>query len=98
MENKTDAEALLLFAVRRNITALFKSFVVTLEDITADHDDALLKLHASLPPEYKKHVELADYLSEAKCERLRKKVLDHGNDAYRSIEEEFKKYKVEFKH
>lgn len=98
MENKSNAEALLLFAVHKNISALFKSFLSTLENITADHDESLLKLHSSLPPEYKKFVELADYLSESKCSRLRKIILDNGNDCYRSIEEEFRKYKVDFNH
>jgi hypothetical protein len=91
-----DAEKLLLFTVQRNVSTLFKSFLSTLENVVDDHDEALLKLHSSLPPEYKKYVELADYLSESRCSRIRKLILDSGNDCYRQIEEEFKKYKIDF--
>ncbi len=97
MENEITPQGVLLFTIERNNRILYKSFLAMLESIVNDHDDAMLKLHASLPPEYRKYVELADYLGEAKCDRLRKFVLDNGNDCFRAHETEMKKYKIEFK-
>jgi hypothetical protein len=96
MEN-SQAKDLLAFAMRRQTTQLFKTFLVTLEEITADHDEALMKLRAVLPPEQKHCVDLAAYLTESKCERLRKAVLGVGNDTIRAQTEELEKYYVSFK-
>jgi len=90
-------DAVFSFTVRRNVTNLFKSFLTTLEDITSEHDEALLKLRATLPPEHRHCVDLAAFLTEAKCIRLRKNVLEAGNDTIRSLEEERVKYKIEFR-
>jgi len=96
MEN-SQAKDILAFAVRRQTTQLFKHFLVTLEEITAEHDEALLKLRAALPPEQKPLVDVAAYLTEAKVSRLRKSILSAGNDTIRSSLEEFDKYSILFR-
>lgn len=88
---------ILLFHIKRNITNLFKNFLVILEENTSDHDEAISKLYEALPDEYKKYVELADYLSDDKCERVRKKVLSQGNDAYRALEDQIKHFDIKLK-
>ncbi len=97
MDNPLNAEAVLTFTQRRHITLLFKSFITTLENITHDHDECMLKLRAALPKDHRQYVELADYLSEDRYQRYRKAILDAGNDTLRTLEEEIKKFKVDFK-
>lgn len=92
-----EAESILKFTIRRQITLLFKNYLVLLEGLADDHDEALGKLHTALPGDLKKYVDLADYLTPDKFDRFRKGILAVGNDTIRSIEDEFEKYDVEFK-
>lgn len=91
-----DAKASLQFATRRHITVLFKEILSLLESLADEHDEALSKLASALPPEYATHLNLADYFTEEKAERLRKAVLGRGNDCIRSILEEIDRYQVDF--
>lgn len=92
-----DSKDVLKFQVKRNITVLFKQFLIILEDLAEEHDIALDKLAEKLPPEYKDFVDLADYFGEEKSEMLRKKVLTIGNDTYRNIEEIINNFDVNIK-
>lgn len=87
----------LLFQIARITTNLFKNHLSTLESLELEHDEAMAKLEAALPDEYKGHVDLADYLTEAKGDRLRKLTLDNGNDAIREITRLFAFYNIEMK-
>lgn len=87
----------LRFQVNRNITNFYKSMLVMLEDIAEDHDNALCKLQEHLPTEYKKYVDLADYLTEEKFSNLRGKILSGGNDTIRQIEEQMKNFEIKIK-
>jgi hypothetical protein len=69
------------------IKRLFKSFLFLLEEITADHDEAMNRLQEALPEQYKSYVDLADYLSDGRVEANRKKVLSTGNDTLRELHE-----------
>ena len=90
-------EDILHFQSQRNITALFKSFLETLEDVARDHDEALDKLEESLPPEYRAHIGLADYLTEAKSAQLRKRVLERGNATIRALDEIIRSFDIKLK-
>jgi hypothetical protein len=90
-------EEVLKFQIKRNVTVLFKQFLIILEDLADEHDIALDKLINKLPPEYKDFVELADYLTEEKSEMLRKKVLTIGNDCFRNIEEQISHFEITIK-
>lgn len=92
-----DPKEVLRFQQQRIITMLFRHFLVVLEDLGLEHDEALNKLAAALPPEYQPYVELADYLSPEKSKHLRKKVLDVGNDSLRSLDEILNSFNVTFK-
>jgi hypothetical protein len=97
MENEVTAEEILRFQIKRNITILFKQYLVMLEDIKTEHDIALNKLTSKLPPEFTDYVELADYLTPEKKEMIRKKILTVGNDCYRAVEEQLLNYKIELR-
>lgn len=72
--------------IRRNVTSLFKSFLVILEDLEQDHLMFIDKLKKSLPEDCHKSVDDADYLDEEKVQYLRKKILDAGNSCIRNLE------------
>lgn len=98
MENGNyDPEKILSFSVKRNITTLFKSFLVILENLGDDHAEALTKLYKIFPPEYQKQLYLADHFTPEKLEQLRKQILSTGNDVIRTLEQEIEKYNIKFK-
>jgi siroheme synthase (precorrin-2 oxidase/ferrochelatase) len=90
-------EKILAFAIRRDITNLFKDFLVILENLEDDHDEALNKLVRTLPPESQKQLFLADHFTDEKMEQIRKRILSKGNDSIRSLEREIDHYKINFK-
>lgn len=72
------------FQINRSVKALFKAFLIMLEDLEQEHIRNFDKLYEV----FKDRVDIvkqADYLSEQKVSYLRKKVLDAGNDCLRSI-------------
>lgn len=91
-----DPRATLAFATRRHVITLFKEYLSLLEGLADEHDETLSKLAAALPVEYHPHLALADYLTEEKSERLRRVVLQRGNDCARAINDEIAKYDVQF--
>lgn len=92
--NLPSEEEVLKFQIKRNITFLFKAYLEMVEDLIVEHDAALNKLEQNLPPEYKKYVNLADHLTDEKCENLRKRIIDRGNDCRRNLEEVLKQFEI----
>lgn len=90
-------EDFLRFQIKRAVTTLFKQYLILLEEIGENHDEALARLNKNLPDEYKKYVELADYLTIEQSDRLRKKVLDIGNESIRNLNEVVDRLDIEFK-
>lgn len=90
-------DEVLYFQLRRAITTLFKSHLVLLEDLGDRHDEALAKLRAALPEPYRAYVNLADYLTQEEGQRLRKHILDGGNETVREVERLLQQFEVEFK-
>ncbi len=86
MEKATDGQikvnALVNELVQRRITGLFKSFLEILEDVKIEHSTMLSKVSSKDGEEFVKSI---NYLTEEKCEHLRKKVLDSGNECSRDI-------------
>lgn len=91
-----DARQTLQFACRRHTIALFKEFLAIVEQLAEEHDESLAKLESALPPEYSTHIGLADHFTEEKGDRLRRVVLQRGNDCVRAIQDEIGKYQVDF--
>lgn len=92
-----DPKEVLRFQQHRVITLLFRHFLTLLEDLGIEHDEAMAKLAAALPPEYHTYLDLADYLTPDKSKHLRKKVLDSGNDTLRSLDDILEAFIISFK-
>ena len=90
-----DAKEMLQYSCRRHTVTLFKEILNLLEKLAEEHDESLAKLATNLPEQYRSYIGLADYFTEDKADRLRREVLQRGNDCARSIQEEIYKYKVE---
>ncbi len=87
----------LQYTARRHVVTLFKEILAMFEQLGEEHDEAMTKMYDALPPEYKEYVNLADHFTEDKGERIRKAVLQRGNDCRRAIEEEIEKYEITFR-
>ncbi len=84
----------LRFQQERIVKNLYIELLMVLEDLGHEHDDALSKLEKALPSEYHQYVGLADYLTPEKGQRLRKRVLDRGNNALRELDSQLKNYDI----
>lgn len=62
------------------------------EQLAEEHGEAMQKFYDALPPEYQVYVELADHYTKDKAARIRRAVLQRGNDCNRAIKEELDKY------
>lgn len=69
--------------LKRTVTKLFKDFLVLAEDIRQDHLLVLSEISSQFPQEL---LTRWNYLDLPRYSRLRKKVLDSGNDALRDIQ------------
>ena len=76
----------------RQIVTLFKECLAMFEQLAEEHDEAMEKLHTALPDQYKPYVDLADHYTEEKGDRIRRAVLQRGNDCKRAVREELDKY------
>lgn len=94
---QTNVEDVLRFQMDRLVTQLFKTFLVVIEDLADDHDEALQRIEDALPTEYKPYVKLADYFDEARAARLRSKILDAGNGCLRDLQTHIDHYEISLK-
>ena len=92
-----DLRASLKFSTERHIVVLFKEILAIFEQLGEEHDEAMEKLYQSLPAEYKPYVDLADHYTEEKYDRIRRAVLQRGNDCIRSVKEEVDNYQIDFR-
>ena len=81
---------------RRLITALFKDFLETISEVKEAHDEYFGNLMEKLPPEFITTLVVGNPLSDDKFMRLRKKILDRGNDTIRDSEVELGNYSISF--
>lgn len=72
------------FQTVRQVTALYKAFLVMLEDLEEEHIQHFEKLYEAFKDQ-KQIISQADYFTQEKMSYLRKKVLDAGNDCLRTI-------------
>lgn len=81
----------------RHIINLYKEMLFIFEQLAEEHDEAMSKLYDTLPPEYRPYVDLADHYTEEKGDRIRRAVLQRGNDCRREICNELEKYDITFR-
>lgn len=82
-----DNSALLKAKARHSINRVLKNYLLLLEDLADEHDEAMGKVVDSLPNEYKPLIIVADHFGESRFNSIRKRVLDSGNDAIRELED-----------
>jgi|GEM_PF-4540100 len=77
-----------LFHARKHMTFMFKQFLILLEDLRFEHDNAMGKLKNALPEQYSSSVDLADYFNEELFQRKRKRILDFGNQIIKNCSQD----------
>jgi hypothetical protein len=91
-----EAEDIFRRHCERNTVALFKGFLIMLEDLQKEHEIHFGKLKKNLPDEYSTLIDQADYFDQDKIQHLRKRTLDIGNEAIRNIEGGFENFTIDF--
>lgn len=82
-KEKGEKEELLYSLVDERIKNLFKKFLSDLEEISLENRIMLKKVEQKTSEEFAANI---NYLSEEKFQRLRKRILDNGNDCSREID------------
>lgn len=93
----TDPTLFLDYQIQKQIKSLYKEYLFLIEKIFNSHDEFLAKFRSTLPEQYQVYVDMAEFLTDSKYEEIRKEVLDRGNQSIRAIDEELKKYNIDFK-
>lgn len=75
----------LQFQIRRQIINLFKKELELNEDLKRQHDDMIQKIKNSVPSEYHKIIDAANYYTDKRTQDVRKIILDAGNDAIKEM-------------
>jgi len=81
----------------KEISSLFKTMLVLIEDMKQDHDFHYQKLYDGVPKKYHKIIDTANHFTDDKLTWIRKRVLDCGNDSVRNMQQELENYQVSFK-
>lgn len=92
-----DLDAHVQYTCERHIVTLFKECLAMFEQLQEENCEALDKLADALPPEYRVYVDLADHHTDEKQDRIRRAILQRGNDCKRAIREELVKYRMTFR-
>lgn len=79
--------------LKRIVTHLFKDFLVLLQDLQQDNFRNVAVLQKNLPIEISKSLNFLDFV---KYSKLRKKVLDNGNDSLREIQTILQDFEISF--
>ena len=98
------------FQLNRGTTELYKAFLEILEDVKSVHQDSINNLRRALAFNEKRlkkrhDIELylepialqAHFFDDEFFEKLRKRILDKGNDCLRKQAEELEKYNIKVK-
>jgi hypothetical protein len=81
----------------KEITGLFKTMLMLVEDMRRDHEFHYQKLYEEIPKKYHPVIKTADHFTPEKLAWIRKRILDHGNESVRNMEKEIENFKVSFK-
>ena len=95
MSKELNPKDLLRFQMRRNVTNLYKSFLILVEDLEQDQLIQLSKLKEAMP-EHERLIKQSEILDAGKCNYMRKKILDAGNGVIRELLSELENYDVNF--
>lgn len=79
------------FHIARVITGLFKRYLVITEDLLEDQKTFLAKVKEVCPREKHAEIDAANRFDDERFLRIRKRVLDAGNEARKEIEASLQK-------
>jgi hypothetical protein len=91
-----DAKQTLSKKTSKSISFLFKQYLMIIEDLKFEHDQYLKKIKQEIPSEFHNIIDNADSFSEEKMSRIRKRVLDIGNETIRSMDSDISDFSVNF--
>lgn len=91
-----DAKQSLSKRSNKSIAYLFKQYLMLIEDIKFEHDQYLKKIKSEIPSEFHNVIDNADTFDDEKLSRIRKRVLDIGNETIRSIDSEMDDFSINF--
>lgn len=80
----------------KSIAALFKQYLMLIEDLKFEHDQYREKLLKHVPFNYHPIINSAEYFDDKKMQWIRKRILDIGNEALRTAETNLQDYTVSF--
>lgn len=80
----------------KSISQLFKQYLMLIEDLKFEHEQQVNKIKQTIPKEYHGYIDASNYFTEAKMAWLRKRVLDIGNEAVRSNDDNLQDFSVSF--
>jgi hypothetical protein len=91
-----DAKESLSKKSTKSISFLFKQYLSLIEDLKFEHDQFLKKIKQEIPSEHHNLIDNADTFDDEKMARIRKRVLDIGNETIRSLDNELNDFTVNF--
>jgi hypothetical protein len=91
-----NAKEELLERQRAHVKSLFKILLSEIEDIKEDFDERYRLLQDQLDPEHLPMLYTANPLTNDRFMRIRKRILDVGNDVSRAMDSETERYDVTF--
>ena len=91
-----DAKQSLSKRSSKSISFLFKQYLMLIEDLKFEHDQYLKKIKEQIPSEFHNVIDNANNFDEEKMSRIRKRVLDLGNETIRSMDSDISDFSVNF--
>lgn len=91
-----DAKESLSKKSTKSISFLFKQYLSLIEDLKFEHDQFLKKVKQEIPLEHHNIIDNANNFNDEKMTRIRKRVLDIGNETIRSLDNELNDFSVNF--
>jgi len=91
-----DAKETLSKKSNKSISFLFKQYLMLIEDLKFEHDQYLKKIKDKIPSVYHNVIDNADTFDDEKMSRIRKRVLDIGNETIRSLDNDINDFSVNF--
>ena len=91
-----DAKQSLSRKSNKSIAYLFKQYLMLIEDLKFEHDQYLKKIKQEIPSNYHNVIDNADTFDDEKLSRIRKRVLDIGNETIRSLDTELDEFSINF--
>jgi hypothetical protein len=91
-----DAKQSLSKKSTKSISFLFKQYLMLIEDLKFEHDQYVKKIKEGIPSVYHNVIDNADTFDNEKLSRIRKRVLDIGNETIRAFDNDMDDFTVNF--